>query len=220
MRSALDKERWTHMAYTLLACGLLGCGVYLYAVDIDDRFIHDKHAGEVRPWFFHGHLVVAALVLVIGPVQFWPWFRKRSKNVHRLLGKVYLISALSGGLLAFPTIMAYDLPGARLSLLLLALLWVFFNAAAWKLAVAKRFDQHRRFMVRGYVCALAFVWIRLLPRINERTGLFDFIPDRIMRETVYEWICWVYPLVIAELFLTWWPALSTISSGRQLSGRV
>ncbi len=215
MSSIMNKELRPRLGYGLLALALFGCSLYFYVNDIDDRFVHDQYHAESRPWFFHGHLLVAAMVLVIGPLQFWPWFRKKFTSAHRLLGKVYLISALGGGLLAFPTIMAYDLPGARLSLLLLAALWLFFNVSAWRLAVAKRFDQHRQFMVRGYICALAFVWIRLLPRIHQATGLFEFIPDKAMRDTVYEWICWVYPLVIAEFILTWWPALKTMTKRQQ-----
>ncbi|MEO1013314.1 MAG: DUF2306 domain-containing protein, partial [Bacteroidota bacterium] len=89
-------------------------------------------------------------------------------------------------------------------------LWIFTTLMAYFSIKKGNIKLHRQFMIRSYVCGFAFVFIRLLPGINYLTGVFDFIEDDTMRYTVYEWICWVYPLVITEFFLTWRPQMKKV----------
>jgi uncharacterized membrane protein YozB (DUF420 family) len=108
----------------------------------------------------------------------------------------------------------YSLPGAVPSLGFLAVIWLFTTVAAFWFATKKNFKLHREFMIRSYVCSLAFVFIRILPYVNEYTGLFNFITDGEMQGTVYEWICWVYPLVLTEFLLTWWPSIVRVQAAK------
>lgn len=94
-----------------------------------------------------------------------------------------------------------------------AIPWIFsrylvvHNNGSLLVCAKKEFQLHKEFMIRSYVCSLAFVFIRILPSVNEYTGLFNFIENDEMKWSIYEWICWVYPLLITEFLLSWWPAI-------------
>jgi hypothetical protein len=64
----------------------------------------------------------------------------------------------------------------------------------------------KQFMVRSYVCALAFVLVRL-----DRFLPIDFIFDPIVDDNVYgvvtEWTFSILPLVITEIAMIWIPSL-------------
>jgi len=160
-----------------------------------------------RQWVKIVHFIAAACTLFLGPLQFWPFIRNRFKKWHRRAGKVYIGGSIISALIVFYLLADYQLPGAVPSLGFLAVIWLFTIVAAFWFATKKNFKLHKQFMIRSYVCALAFVFIRLLPHVNEYTGLFNFIENTEMKGTVYEWICWVYPLMITEFLLIWWPSV-------------
>jgi uncharacterized membrane protein len=171
--------------------------------------------GDISPrqaaekWWLVAHFIGAGCTLILGPLQFWPWFRNRFRKWHRLAGKIFIGGSILAAITVFYLLSNYTLPGSIPSLGMLAVIWLFVTIAAYWFATKKNFKLHKQFMIRSYVCALAFLFIRLLPDINEWTGIFNFIeegPTR-MRSTVFEWICWVYPLVITEFLLVWWPSI-------------
>jgi uncharacterized membrane protein len=171
-----------------------------YAGSLDPRKADEK-------WWLIVHFTGAACTLFLGPLQFWTYFRNRFRKWHRLAGKFYIGGSITSALMVFYLLSNYPLPGAVPSLGFLAVIWLFTTMAAFWFATKKNFKLHREFMIRSYVCSLAFVFIRILPYINEYTGLFNFIEDAEMQGTIYEWICWVYPLLITEFILSWWPSI-------------
>ncbi len=110
-------------------------------------------------------------------------------------------------LMVFYLLSNYTLPGAVPSLGFLAMIWLFTTVSAYWFVLQKKFKLHRDFMIRSYVCSLAFVFIRFLPVVDQHTGLFSFIENEETRWTIYEWMCWVYPLIITEFFLSWLPSI-------------
>ena len=85
--------------------------------------------------------------------------------------------------------------------------------AAWVAIRRKDIRNHRCFVIRSYALGLAFVFIRILDRLEEfGYSVLSFIEDITMRYTLYEWMCWVFPLVIIELWLSWLPALKRSSA--------
>ncbi len=187
---------------------LLAISTYFYFENVLPYFTStDDESVTNRQWVKIIHFAAAACTLFLGPLQFWPIVRNRFKKWHRIAGKVYIGGSIVSALLVFYLLADYQLPGAVPSLGFLALIWLFTIVAAYWFAIRKNFKLHRQFMIRSYVCALAFVFIRLLPVINNNTGIFNFIGGEEMRGTVYEWICWVYPLIFTEFLLVWWPSI-------------
>jgi uncharacterized membrane protein len=163
---------------------------------------------KAEKWWLVIHFAGAACTLFLGPIQFWPYFRNHFRKWHRTAGKFYIGGSVISALMVFYLLSNYPLPGSIPSLGFLAVIWLFTTITAFWFATKKNFKLHKQFMIRSFICGLAFVFIRLLPVINNYTGVFNFIKDDEMRSTVYEWICWVYPLLITEFLLVWWPSLS------------
>ncbi|MCW5515706.1 DUF2306 domain-containing protein [Muriicola sp. Z0-33] len=155
-------------------------------------------------WWIIAHFGFAAFTLFVGPLQFVPQIRNKYLKFHRWAGKFYIIGSIISALTVYVLLATtYSLPGAIPSLGLLATIWLFCTIAAYYFIRKKNIIRHKEFMIRSYVCGLAFVFIRLLPQINDLTGIFNFIEDEHMRRTVYEWVCWVYPLMMVEFWLVW-----------------
>ena len=65
-------------------------------------------------------------------------------------------------------------------------------------------------MIRSYVCALAFVYLRLFDMIDHSAGVLAFIKDDETRATVIDWT-WIFPVFITEFFLQWYPSLKNLT---------
>jgi len=186
---------------------------YFYFSAVPDYFrgTLDKRR-EDEKWWLIAHFGGAACTLFLGPLQFWPYFRNHFRKWHRTAGKFYIGGSILSALMVFYLLSNYPLPGSVPSLGLLAVIWLFTTVTAFWFAIKKNFKLHKQFMIRSYVCGFAFVFIRLLPLVNEYTGIFNFMKNEEVQFTVYEWLCWVYPLIFTEFFLVWWPSVSKIKA--------
>ena len=95
-----------------------------------------------RPWL-DVHIAGAATALLVGPVQFLPWIRKR-RVVHRRLGRVYVVGCLVGGvgglIVAFGSTAG---PIATAGFGALAVIWIIANVQGWRSARARLGIQAR-----------------------------------------------------------------------------
>jgi uncharacterized membrane protein len=160
---------------------------------------------EYSIWFVL-HIIGAACSLFLGPVQFWQFVRTKYIRYHRIAGKVYIIGTLVAAVSAFRLALVFNCVGCRYSLIPLSVLLFITTACAWYAIRNKNIVAHKQFMVRSYVCALAFVLVRL-----DRFLPIDFIFDPIVDDNVYgvvsEWTFSILPLVITEIFMIWIPSL-------------
>ena len=181
---------------------------YLYRA-IHYRFF-EEGIGETfwnKQFWYVFHLATAIFPLVLGPFQFWAWFRKHHIHWHRLLGKMYIIGALLGGISAFYLGVSISLEGSRLPLFLLSTLWLFMTTAAWLAIKRKNVKAHRLFMIRSYVLAMVFVILRIMGDIPSDI-LFFYIQSPEMRDATLEWMSWVLPLLVTEFWISWIPLLN------------
>lgn len=202
------KRRTSNIIWSTLLSFVIIISAYLYLRDTSIYIAgNDNEFSDIRKrykWWIIAHFGFAAATLFIGPLQFIPAIRNRFLKFHRLTGKIYILGSTLAALTVFVLLATtYTLPGAIPSLGFLAIIWLFTTLAAYYFIRKKRITLHKEFMIRSYVCGLAFVFIRILPEINGITGIFNFIEDDHMRRTVYEWVCWVYPLMITEFWLVW-----------------
>ena len=161
---------------------------------------------ESKIWFI-GHILGASASLLLGPVQFWKNFRTKYMKYHRFAGKIFIIGSLIAAVCAFRINLMYDCKPCRVSLGILSVIWFACTAAAWWAIKNKNIKAHRQFMVRSYTAALAFLFIRLFPLIGYKK-IFFFIDLSMERRTTAEWLCWVFPFLIVEVYMIWWPQLT------------
>lgn len=167
-----------------------------------------------KQFFFIFHLLTAILPLLLGPLQFWNWFRNRFTQWHRLLGKIYIVGSLLGGVSAFVLGVLQPYEGSIVPVVILSLLWLFMTVAAWLTIRNKNIKAHRLFMIRSYALALTFVWLRILGDLVYDYNLLFFIKSEPVKDATYEWMSWVLPLLVVEFAISWIPLLKTKTKAR------
>jgi len=144
------------------------------------------------------HVSASPIVLITGLFQFVPKLRIRRPALHRWTGRIYVLSAMIGGLAGLA--LAYgsmsDRPIAAAGFGMLAIVWIGITAHAIRLAITGQTAEHRRWMLRSYALAFSAVTLRL-----ELPLFFIFTNMEYGAITAYiAWLCWVPNLIFAE----WW----------------
>lgn len=157
-------------------------------------------------WFII-HIVAGSLVIILGSLQFSAYLRRKSMPYHRIAGKIYIWSSV----IAISTIFIILFrcnncePGWT-SKFFVATLWLLFTLAAWWTVIHKNIKAHKQFMARSFVCASYFVVVRILDTVGD-THILPFIKDPVVRYVDGDWLSWLIPLFMVELYQTWWPAI-------------
>ncbi len=142
----------------------------------------------------HAHLMGGAVALAIGPFQLSSRLRGRNLALHRLLGRIYVVAILVGGLgsLSLAVSASGGLP-ARFGFGLMAVVWLISTAMAYVSIRRRRIEEHRMWMIRSYAITLAAVTLRFYLPASIAAG-YEFA-------AVYPaiaWLCWVPNLIVAE----------------------
>ncbi len=149
-----------------------------------------------HPWLWV-HATLAATALLAGPWQFLPRLRARWPRVHRWLGRVYIFACLTGGvaglLLASGSTAG---PIARAGFGLLAVIWIGVNAQGFRLALARRFAEHREWMIRSLALTFGAVTLRVYMPMAAVMHL-----DPLASYQAIAWLAWVPNLILAELYI-------------------
>jgi len=149
---------------------------------------------HVHSFAISQHIVGAMLALALGPFQFLSRLRNRYLNVHRWMGRLYLLGVLVGGssglyLAAF----SYGGMITHIAFGSLAVLWLATGLLAYRAIRAKRIEVHRHWMTLNFSLTLAGVMLRLWVPVMVTSG----IPFEAAY-LVVSWLCWVPNLVVAE----------------------
>lgn len=156
-------------------------------------------------WFIL-HIAGATCSLFLGPIQFWKSIRTKYIRFHRIAGKIYIIGSLIAAAGAFRLALSFDCVGCRYSLIPLSILFLLTTSLAWYAIRQKNITAHKQFMVRSYVCALAFVFVRLYQVLP-----LDFIFQPITSDDVFavvvEWTFSILPLILVEIVMIWIPSI-------------
>jgi len=148
---------------------------------------------------FYTHITTALLVLISGGLQFIRPVMIHYRNVHRWLGRVYVVLVL---FFAGPSglIMGYYGNGgvpAKISFMIQATLWIIFTYLAYYYIRHKKLKLHTRFMIMSYALTLAAITLRtyalLLPHVSTLHGKEAYI--------FLAWSSWVPNLIIAEILI-------------------
>jgi len=149
-----------------------------------------------RPWLTI-HAALGAVALVLGFTQFVPALRRRAPKVHRWAGRIYLtaciVSGTAGLLLALKPAAG---PIAAVGFGLAAVVSLVSAVQAWRYAVARRFDEHRRWVFRSYAVIFAAVTLRIWIPLSNLTEL-DFMESY----RLIAYLAWMPNLIAVEIYL-------------------
>jgi len=151
------------------------------------------------------HLAFTIPLLFVPIPQFSKSLRSARPNLHRALGRAYLVSAKLAAIGALYPGLSFEQHGRRFPLVLFASLWFYFSLSAWQAARRKDFQTHAKFVVRSYGVALAFVIVRILGHLEPY--LFAWIPEAAARGVTREWLAFIIPLLLIGLTMSWAPSM-------------
>jgi hypothetical protein len=153
------------------------------------------------------HLAIAVLIMASGALQLMPQVRRWAPRFHRWNGRVYLVSAGLMGMGGLAMVWGRGAVGdlsQHLAISLNALLIMACAGMAWRQALARRFDRHRRWAIRLFLVVGGVWFFRLgLPLwivLNQGPAGFD--PDTFTGPalTTLAFAQYTVPLVLAELY--------------------
>ena len=105
------------------------------------------------------HTLAGIFALLIGPINFSTRIRQRYLQLHRILGRIYVISVFVGSFTGMA--LAYGRPGFP-GTSMQAAAWMVCTTAAFIAARNRQIVVHRQWMIRSYAVTFTFVSSRVL----------------------------------------------------------
>ena len=141
------------------------------------------------------HTLAGMLALLIGPINFSSRIRQRYLKLHRVLGRIYVISVFIGAATGVALATGRPgLPGTSMQ----AAAWIVCTSAALIAARNRQIVQHRQWMVRSYAVTFTFVSSRLL---NLWPRYWSHLGDSLAAVGVIAFT--LASLLIADIGLNW-----------------
>jgi uncharacterized membrane protein len=105
------------------------------------------------------HTLAGIFALLIGPINFSSRIRQRHLTLHRILGRLYVVSVFVGSFTGIA--LAWGRPGLP-GTFMQAAAWMVCTTAAFLTARNRQIVQHRQWMARSYAVTFTFVSSRVL----------------------------------------------------------
>jgi uncharacterized membrane protein YozB (DUF420 family) len=171
-------------------------------LDSEYGFLRLKKDAIATGWYlpaYYSHVLVAAIILLIGFFQVNPTFGLRWRKTHRLLGKIYvggiLFFSAPGGLVM--SIFINRGPVVQASFVLQCSLWFIFTWLAYVCIHQRDIQAHRKWMLRSFALTLAAITLRVYVFL----GSWSFDLSHPTAYATIAWLSWVPNLLVCELYL-------------------
>ena len=168
-----------------------------------DGYIKGDDAGNI---VFAAHVLLASVVTLGGLMQMIPALRCKWPRLHRWTGRTFLViavfMALSGVWLAVVRGTYLSVISA-VAILINGLLILIFAGLAWRHAIKRRFDQHRRWAMRTFmvVSGVWFLRVGLMGWIVVNRGPVGMTKDMSgPADIVMTFGSYLIPLAFLELY--------------------
>ena len=174
-----------------------------FPVDFDVAFLRIKQDYTPFAYYrmaFYAHVIFAVFSLLGGFTQFSKRIRRQYPQVHRTIGKIYILTIL---LFAAPSgfIIGIHANGgfwSQLSFCLLAVLWFYTTWEAFRAIKNRDFVRHQHFMIRSFALTLSAITLRFWKWLF----VFMFAPRPMTVYMIVAWLGWTLNLIIAELIIS------------------
>lgn len=132
---------------------------YMAAIEILSRFgMVGDAPHRAAPLVFVFHAITGGIALLVGSIQFNRTVMHRMRRLHRVLGRVYVVTiwASSVGSLWLTIFFDVSIP-TKIVFGVLSLLWFATTTQGYLAARSRRFYAHREWMLRSYALSFFFV---------------------------------------------------------------
>ncbi|SFQ26182.1 Predicted membrane protein [Flavobacterium akiainvivens] len=150
-------------------------------------------------YLFYAHVYTSIFVLLFGFMQFFKFKTETGRKIHRFAGYQYIVLLLG---FAAPSglYMGWHANGgaaAKVSFMLLSLLWGVTTVLAFVKIKKGQVAAHRGWMVRSFALTLSAVTLRLWKIVI----VFLFHPPPMDVYKIIAWLGWIPNLIIAEIII-------------------
>lgn len=198
--SVRNKAAWAVFALLAIGIGLYPL-MYLFSTEEFGLLLgKPKEVLISTVWriAFYGHIIFGGLALLSGWSQFSKGLRAKKLGLHRLLGKIYVISALISGFCG--VYLGFFATGGlipSLGFICLGIVWLFTTIRAYIAVRKKDLSLHQGMMIYSYAACFAAVTLRIwLPLLTIVFGEF------LVAYKIVAWLCWVPNIIFAHLWIT------------------
>jgi uncharacterized membrane protein len=163
-------------------------------------YLRDVPGQTGLTWFRHlvlvTHISGGMVALLVGPWQFSGALRRRYLRVHRVMGRIYLVSVGVASVAALQLAMTTIYGCAwGFGVGMLTVVWLSTSGIAFYAVLHRQIKAHQEWMRRSYIATFAFATVRLLtdtPPLNRLEPAHDAMIVAI-------WVCWVVPMFALEV---------------------
>jgi uncharacterized membrane protein len=202
--SRAGRKRWWWFRWGLLAVlALAVAGVFVPPYLVGGSTV--PNIDRITPGYYMSlviHAVPAGIALVTGPWQFVPRLRTRFPRLHRVTGRVYLISVVAAALAAvYSSAVTKSGFPLQVAFFVLILAWLYTAAKAYRAIRRGEVQLHRIWMIRNYSLTFAAVTLRLyqLPLIALMNSVSWLEYQDVY--TVSAWMSLLGNVFVAEYFI-------------------
>jgi uncharacterized membrane protein len=183
---------------------LIATHAFLFQAGLSGGEDFQQRFAEI-PLYAAFHVLGSGVALLIGGFQFLPRLRARRIQLHRWLGRAYLIAVLIGGVGGI--VMAGRADGGlggQFGFFLLGVVWL---VSGWQAYAAIRrgdIQAHRVWMIRNFALTFAAVTLRIYLGASQAVfglSFAEFYP-------AVAWLCWVPNLIVAEWLIVAMPKMA------------
>lgn len=152
-------------------------------------------ANQIWQIGFYTHIIFGGIALLIGWLLFIAKIRDKYLNIHRNIGKVYVVSVLlasiAGIYLGF-----YATGGwiASTGFIALGIVWFYTTLRAYRLIRKKEIARHETMMIYSYAICFGAVTLRIYLTISAILEI-----DFILAYRFIAWFSWLPNLLVAYL---------------------
>jgi uncharacterized membrane protein len=145
---------------------LLGLAVFSVLISTEYPILHDR-TGSNHDYFLKlihdrvlliPHALAGGFALLSGPLQFSSRFRRKHLQLHRVLGRVYVVAILVAAPMA---LILTQGSGLEVGTWVQSSMWVICTLAAFLTARNRQIAAHRQWMIRSYAVTFTFVSLRV-----------------------------------------------------------
>ena len=153
------------------------------------------------------HTLAGIFALLIGPINFSSRIRERRPRLHRVLGRIYVVSVFVGAATGVALALGRPgLPGTSMQ----AAAWIICTTAAVVAARNRQVVQHRQWMARSYAVTFTFISSRVL---NLWPLYWSHVGDTLAAVGVIAFT--LASLLIVDLGLSWHELTTRRDGGRR-----
>jgi uncharacterized membrane protein len=197
MKRYLLKFLWLIVVILALLVGYIPISYLLYGINEGYLALKTQAILNSKTWqfFLYAHIISGGIAILIGWIQFSETLQKKWTNLHRIIGKTYLVSALicslSGIYVGF---FATGGVIAAAGFITVACLYFYTTLQGFLTIKKGQIIQHQNFMTYSYAVCLSAVSLRL-----STTAVYFLDLDYTSSYQIIAWTAWLPNLMIAYL---------------------